>query len=69
MAPGEEEHWLPALDGDADHGPRIGLSLDSRSYMENAGAHFGADWLGKIKMGLYVRALIAIFGLLVRQGC
>jgi CDP-diacylglycerol--glycerol-3-phosphate 3-phosphatidyltransferase len=32
-----------------------------RSFMENLGANFGADWLGKIKMGLQCAALIAIF--------
>src|SRR5206468_8407054 len=32
-----------------------------RSFMENRGATFGADWLGKIKMGLQCAALVAIF--------
>jgi CDP-diacylglycerol--glycerol-3-phosphate 3-phosphatidyltransferase len=32
-----------------------------RSYLENQGATFGADWLGKIKMGLQCAALFAIF--------
>jgi CDP-diacylglycerol--glycerol-3-phosphate 3-phosphatidyltransferase len=32
-----------------------------RSFMENRGATFGADWLGKIKMGLQCGALFAIF--------
>jgi CDP-diacylglycerol--glycerol-3-phosphate 3-phosphatidyltransferase len=32
-----------------------------RSFMENMGAKFGADWLGKIKMVLQCAALIAIF--------
>jgi CDP-diacylglycerol--glycerol-3-phosphate 3-phosphatidyltransferase len=32
-----------------------------RGFMENLGAKFGADWLGKIKMGLQCAALIAIF--------
>ncbi len=32
-----------------------------RSFMENLGAKFGADWLGKIKMVLQCAALIAIF--------
>jgi CDP-diacylglycerol--glycerol-3-phosphate 3-phosphatidyltransferase len=35
-----------------------------RSFMENRGAHFGADWLGKIKMGLQCITLFAIFGFL-----
>jgi len=32
-----------------------------RSFLENQGASFGADWLGKLKMGLQCAALIAIF--------
>lgn len=32
-----------------------------RSYLENKGATFGADWLGKAKMVLQCAALIAIF--------
>ena len=32
-----------------------------RSFMENSGVKFGADWLGKIKMALQCAALIAIF--------
>jgi CDP-diacylglycerol--glycerol-3-phosphate 3-phosphatidyltransferase len=32
-----------------------------RSFMENLGAKFGADWLGKVKMVLQCAALIAIF--------
>ncbi len=32
-----------------------------RSYMEMSGARFGADWLGKLKMGLQCAAVIAIF--------
>src|SRR5262249_37962483 len=32
-----------------------------RSFMENRGATFGADWLGKIKMTLQCGALFAIF--------
>jgi CDP-diacylglycerol--glycerol-3-phosphate 3-phosphatidyltransferase len=32
-----------------------------RSFLENQGARFGADWLGKIKMVLQCAALIAIF--------
>jgi CDP-diacylglycerol---glycerol-3-phosphate 3-phosphatidyltransferase len=32
-----------------------------RSFMENVGATFGADWLGKIKMVLQCGALFAIF--------
>ncbi len=32
-----------------------------RGFMENRGAKFGADWLGKIKMGLQCAVLIALF--------
>jgi CDP-diacylglycerol--glycerol-3-phosphate 3-phosphatidyltransferase len=32
-----------------------------RSFMEMQNANFGADWLGKLKMGLQCAALIAIF--------
>jgi CDP-diacylglycerol--glycerol-3-phosphate 3-phosphatidyltransferase len=32
-----------------------------RSFIENMGATFGADWLGKIKMGLQCAALFGIF--------
>jgi CDP-diacylglycerol--glycerol-3-phosphate 3-phosphatidyltransferase len=32
-----------------------------RSFLENRGAVFGADWLGKLKMGLQCAALFAIF--------
>jgi CDP-diacylglycerol--glycerol-3-phosphate 3-phosphatidyltransferase len=32
-----------------------------RSYLEMTGAVFGADWLGKLKMGLQCAAVIAIF--------
>jgi CDP-diacylglycerol--glycerol-3-phosphate 3-phosphatidyltransferase len=32
-----------------------------RSFMENRGAKFGADWLGKLKMGLQCAALFVIF--------
>jgi CDP-diacylglycerol--glycerol-3-phosphate 3-phosphatidyltransferase len=35
-----------------------------RGFMENRGASFGADWLGKIKMGLQCATLFAIFGVL-----
>jgi CDP-diacylglycerol--glycerol-3-phosphate 3-phosphatidyltransferase len=39
-----------------------------RSFLENQGASFGADWLGKLKMGLQCAALIAVFVFLyVRQ--
>ena len=35
-----------------------------RSFVENRGVTFGADWLGKIKMGLQCAALFAIFAAL-----
>jgi CDP-diacylglycerol--glycerol-3-phosphate 3-phosphatidyltransferase len=38
-----------------------------RSFMENRGATFGADWLGKIKMVLQCATLFAIFAYLELQ--
>jgi CDP-diacylglycerol---glycerol-3-phosphate 3-phosphatidyltransferase len=38
-----------------------------RSFMENMGAKFGAEWLGKIKMVLQCAALFAIFVALYEQ--
>ena len=38
-----------------------------RGFLENMGAEFGADWLGKLKMGLQCAALIAIFVTLTLQ--
>ncbi|MCS6852400.1 MAG: CDP-diacylglycerol--glycerol-3-phosphate 3-phosphatidyltransferase [Gemmataceae bacterium] len=35
-----------------------------RSFLENRGASFGADWLGKLKMGLQCAALFGIFAAL-----
>jgi CDP-diacylglycerol--glycerol-3-phosphate 3-phosphatidyltransferase len=32
-----------------------------RSWMESHGARFGADWMGKLKMGLQCAAVIAVF--------
>ena len=39
-----------------------------RSFMENRGASFGADWLGKVKMGLQCAALFAVFVALELHG-
>jgi CDP-diacylglycerol--glycerol-3-phosphate 3-phosphatidyltransferase len=39
-----------------------------RSFLENLGATFGADWLGKLKMGLQCAALFAIFTALQWRG-
>src|SRR5437588_4948366 len=39
-----------------------------RTFLESRGVHFGADWLGKIKMGLQCAALIAIFMALYVKG-
>ncbi len=37
--------------------------------MESHGARFGADWLGKFKMGLQCAAVIAVFvAFLVPEG-
>jgi CDP-diacylglycerol--glycerol-3-phosphate 3-phosphatidyltransferase len=38
-----------------------------RSFMENRGAVFGADWLGKIKMALQCVVLFAVFALLLAR--
>src|SRR6516162_9198316 len=35
-----------------------------RSYLENRGVVFGADWLGKLKMGLQCAALFGIIAIL-----
>jgi CDP-diacylglycerol--glycerol-3-phosphate 3-phosphatidyltransferase len=60
MASGTEDRWLmPWMVTVIVARELIITSL--RSYMENAGGNFGADWLGKIKMGLQCAALIAIF--------
>jgi CDP-diacylglycerol--glycerol-3-phosphate 3-phosphatidyltransferase len=32
-----------------------------RSFMESSGARFGADWMGKLKMGLQCAVIIAVF--------
>ncbi len=40
-----------------------------RSFLENKGATFGADWLGKIKMVLQCAALFAIFVALQVHEC
>jgi CDP-diacylglycerol--glycerol-3-phosphate 3-phosphatidyltransferase len=39
-----------------------------RGFLESRGAVFGADWLGKIKMGLQCAALFVIFGVLLAAG-
>ena len=38
-----------------------------RAYMEMVGARFGADWLGKLKMGLQCAAVIAVFLVLISR--
>jgi CDP-diacylglycerol--glycerol-3-phosphate 3-phosphatidyltransferase len=38
-----------------------------RSYVEQFGTKFGADWLGKLKMGLQCAAVFAIFTTLLLQ--
>jgi len=39
-----------------------------RSFLENRGATFGADWLGKVKMVLQCAALVAVFVYLHLKG-
>jgi CDP-diacylglycerol--glycerol-3-phosphate 3-phosphatidyltransferase len=65
---------LPVADSGADSGlaawmvtvvvARELIITGLRSYMENRGAVFGADWLGKVKMALQCATLFAIFGVL-----
>jgi CDP-diacylglycerol---glycerol-3-phosphate 3-phosphatidyltransferase len=38
-----------------------------RTYLETFGSNFGADWLGKLKMGLQCAAIIAIFVVLQNE--
>jgi CDP-diacylglycerol--glycerol-3-phosphate 3-phosphatidyltransferase len=38
-----------------------------RSYLESQGVMFGADWLGKLKMGLQCATLFAVFIALILQ--
>src|SRR5262249_35037874 len=38
-----------------------------RTFIESTGARFGADWLGKLKMGLQCAALIGIFVMLMSK--
>ena len=40
------------------------LITSLRSFLENQGVRFGAEWVGKIKMVLQCAALIAIFAAL-----
>ena len=39
-----------------------------RSFLENRGATFGADWLGKLKMVLQCAALLGVFAYLYAEG-
>lgn len=56
----QDEHWLaPWMVTVIVARELIITSL--RSFLENRGAVFGADWLGKLKMGLQCAALFAIF--------
>jgi CDP-diacylglycerol--glycerol-3-phosphate 3-phosphatidyltransferase len=41
------------------------LITGMRNYLESLGVQFGADWLGKLKMGLQCAAVIAIFVVLM----
>lgn len=60
LPPGDREGWLtPWMVTVVVARELVITSL--RSYMEMTGANFGADWLGKLKMGLQCAALIAIF--------
>lgn len=57
---GTKEGWLPPWMVTVVVAREL-IITGLRNYMENKGASFGADWLGKIKLGLQVASLIAIF--------
>lgn len=57
---GEEQGWLrPWMVTVVVARELVITSL--RSFLEQMGARFGADWLGKLKMGLQCAAVFAIF--------
>jgi CDP-diacylglycerol--glycerol-3-phosphate 3-phosphatidyltransferase len=57
---GVEERWLTAWMVTLVVAREL-IITGLRGYLEQQGVAFGADWLGKIKMGLQCAALIAIF--------
>ena len=59
-AAGLQTKLVAAVDGNGRGGPRADHHQPAQ-LPGNAGARFGADWLGKVKMGLQCAAVIAIF--------
>lgn len=57
---GQQEGWLTAWMVTVVVAREI-LITGLRGYLESAGATFGADWLGKVKMVLQSVALVVIF--------
>jgi CDP-diacylglycerol--glycerol-3-phosphate 3-phosphatidyltransferase len=57
---GEQEGWLRPWMVTVVVGRELVIT-GLRSWMEAHGARFGADWLGKLKMGLQCAAVIAVF--------
>ncbi len=57
---GKDDHWLYAWMVTVVVSRELVIT-GLRSFMENIGAEFGADWLGKIKMVLQCAAMIGIF--------
>ena len=57
---GTEEGWLTPWMVTVVVGREMVIT-SLRAYMETVGARFGADWLGKLKMGLQCAAVTAIF--------
>jgi CDP-diacylglycerol--glycerol-3-phosphate 3-phosphatidyltransferase len=57
---GQEEGWLAPWMVNVVVAREL-LITGLRGYLESLGARFGADWLGKFKMGLQCAAVFAIF--------
>lgn len=57
---GHAEGWLPAWMVAVLVGREF-LVTGLRDYVESLGLPFGADWLGKVKLGLQVAALVSVF--------
>jgi CDP-diacylglycerol--glycerol-3-phosphate 3-phosphatidyltransferase len=62
---GQQEGWLAPWMVNVVVAREL-LITGLRGYLESLGARFGADWLGKLKMGLQCAAVVAIFVTLLR---
>ena len=62
----EDAHWLTPWMVTVVVSREL-LITGLRSYLETLGAQFGADWTGKLKMGLQCAAVVAIFVVLLPQ--